>query len=200
MPVCTLHLLSLASSTNIPQFLDAVQVKGLEPLTIARVVRWIILPSHISTHALLAQNIHCDILLSLPSASALPSSLKPHIAHRWSVKTDVPSRLRSDFESKNLRLLHSQEGDVPALTGGRHQPRATPSPQSTAQSVAQSLELNPTLQGWIREFGAGEGKAAVSMLNLLAFKPGKKEEYLKYGKEFAQWALGAADWQRSWAE
>jgi hypothetical protein len=33
----------------------------------------------------------------------------------------------TDFESKNLRLLHLLEGDVPALTGGRHQPRATAS-------------------------------------------------------------------------
>ena len=178
MPICTLHLLSLAPSTDIPRFLDAVHTSGLKPLTIARVVRWIILPSHTSTDALLAQNIHWDVLLSLPSASGLPSSLQPHIAHQWSVQAGVPSRLLSDFESKNQRLLHPQKGDVPALTGSLERARVA--------SSAQSLELNPALRQWIDEFGAAEGKGAVSMLNLLAFKPGKKDEYLKYGKEFAR--------------
>lgn len=178
MPICTLHLLSLAPSTGIPQFLDAVHASGIKPLTIARVVRWIILPSHTSTDVLLAQNIHWDILLTLASASPLPSSLQQHIAHQWSVKAGVPSRLVSDFESKNQRLLHPQKGDVPALTGSLERPRVA--------SSAQSLELNPALQQWVREFGAGEGKGAVSMLNLLAFKQGKKEEYLKYGKEFGR--------------
>lgn len=182
MPVCTLHLLSLAPSTSIPQFLDAVHASGIKPLTTARVVRWIILPSQTSTDALLAQNIHWDILLSLASTSPLPSSLHPHIAHQWSVKAGVPSRLLSDFESKNQRLLHPQRGDVPALTGSLDRPRIA--------SSAQSLELNPALRQWIDEFGAGEGKGAVSMLNLLAFAPGKKDEYLKYGKEFAR-AVGS---------
>lgn len=182
MPICTLHLLALAPPTTIPQFLAAVHASSLKPLTIARVVRWIILPSHTSTDTLLAQNIHWDILLSLPAASPLPSSLLQHIAHQWSVKAGVPSRLLSDFESKNKRLLHPQKGDIPALTGSLERPRIA--------SSAQSLELNPALQQWIREFGAGEGKGAVSMLNLLAFKPGKKEEYLKYGKEFAR-AVGS---------
>lgn len=178
MPVCTLHLLSLAPLTDIPKFLDAIHASGTKPLTIARVVRWIILPSHTSTDILLAQNIHWDILLSLPATTPLPSSLQPHIAHQWSVKAGVPSRLLSDFESKNQRLLNPPKGDVPALTGSLDRPRVAES--------TQSLELNPGLQQWIQEFGAGEGKGAVSMLNLLAFKPGKKEQYLEYGKEFAR--------------
>jgi hypothetical protein len=177
MPVCTLHLLSLAPSTNIPQFLDAVHASDVKTLTIARVVRWIILPSHTSTDTLLAQNIHWDILLTLASTSPLPSSLQPHIAHQWSVKAGVPSRLLSDFEIKNRRLLHPQKSDVPALTGSLDRPRVAKS--------TQSLELNPALEQWVREFGAGDGQSAVSMLNLLAFKSGKKEQYLEYGKEFA---------------
>jgi hypothetical protein len=53
-------------------------------------------------------------------------------------------------------------------------------------SSTQSLELSPELQQWIKQFGTQEGKGAVSMLNLLAFKPGMKQEYLKYGAEFAK--------------
>lgn len=182
MPICTLHLLSLAPTTDAPKFLDAVHASGIKPLTIARVVRWIVLPSHTSTSTLLAQNIHWDILLSLPGASPLPSSLQPHIAHQWSVKAGVPSRLLADFARKNQRLLHPQEGDVPALTGSLSRPRVAAS--------AQALELDAALQRWIQEFGRGAGRGAVSMLNLLAFAPGKKEAYLEYGREFAR-AVGA---------
>jgi hypothetical protein len=178
MPICTIHLLSLTPSADIPQFLDAVHTTGLQPLTIARVVRWIILPSHTSTDELLAQNIHWDILLILPSASGLRPPLQTLVAHQWSVKAGVPSRLVSDFSSKNRRLLHPQAGDVPGLTGSLDRPRVAAS--------AQSLELNPALKEWVREFAAAEGRGAVSMLNLLAFRPGKKEEYLAYGREFAR--------------
>lgn len=177
MPVCTIHLLSLAPSTNIPQFLDAVHATGLKPLTIAHVVRWIIIPSQTSTDALIAQNIHWDILLTLPSPSALPAALQPLIAHQWSVKAGVPSRLLSDFDVKNRRLLQPQDGDVPALTGSLERARVAGS--------SQSLELSPALLEWAREFG-GERSGAVSMLNLLAFAPGKKDDYLAYGREFAR--------------
>lgn len=54
---------------------------------------------------------------------------------------------------------------------------------------SQDLELSPELLEWIKGFtssGTREGSGAVSMLNLLAFKPGMKEEYLKYGKAFAE--------------
>lgn len=94
----------------------------------------------------------------------------------------MPSRLLSDFESKNQRLLHPQKGDVPALTGSLSQPRVAAS--------SQALELDADLQRWVREFGAGEGSGAVSMLNLLAFERGKKVEYLKYGSEFSR-AVGS---------
>jgi hypothetical protein len=52
---------------------------------------------------------------------------------------------------------------------------------------SQGLELSNELRKWIQEFGkTEEGRGAVSMLNLLAFKPGKKEDYLHYGAEFAK--------------
>jgi hypothetical protein len=100
------------------------------------------------------------------------------VKRQWTVQAGVPSRILQDFQSKNKRLLHPQPGDVPPLTGSLNKPRVA--------SSAQALELSPELQKWIEEFGKEEGKGAVSMLNLLAFKPGLKEEYLKYGAEFAK--------------
>jgi hypothetical protein len=94
------------------------------------------------------------------------------------VKAGVPSRLLTDFESKNERLLHPRESDVPKLTGSLDKPKINDS--------AQHLELSPELRNWIEDFYTKEAKGAVSMLNLLAFKSGLKAEYLKYGAEFAK--------------
>jgi hypothetical protein len=128
---------------------------------------------------LLAQNIHWDLLLILPSADPLPSSLQDLIQHQWTVRAGVPSRLLQDFDKKNENLLKPKKKDVRPLTGSLDKPRIA--------SSAQGLELSPELKEWISDFGKTEqGNSAVSMLNLLAFKPGLKEEYLKYGAEFAK--------------
>ncbi|KAG7001914.1 allantoate permease [Physcia stellaris] len=77
---------------------------------------------------------------------------------------------------RNARLLHPPLGDIPPLTGSLSQSRVVES--------AQALELSRELREWIT---SGKGpQGAVSMLNLLAFLPGKKEEYLKYGQAFAE--------------
>jgi len=68
---------------------------------------------------------------------------------------------------------------VPELTGSLDKPKIN-------DDSAQHLELSPELRNWIEDFSTEEGKGAVSMLNLLAFKPGLKSEYLKYGAEFAK--------------
>lgn len=176
MPICTVHLLSLA--IPVRQFLSELSSTALRPLTVARVVRWIILPTSISTDKLLAQNIHWDILLLLPNAEPLPARLQKLLAHQWSVQAGIPSRILQDFEVKNKRLLNPKYSDIPSLTGSLTKPHIS--------SSTQSLELSPDLHKWIESFSKQEGAGAVSMLNLLAFRPGMKEEYLKYGAEFAK--------------
>ncbi len=176
MPICTLHLLSL----NVPlsQFLAALSASPITPLTIGRVVRWIITPTNISVDALLRKDANWDALLVMPNADGLPPSLTSMVRREWSVTAGVPSRLLQDFAAKNERLLSPRPGDVPPLTGSLNSPRMADS--------AQSLELSDELQAWMRTFGEQEGRGAVSMLNLLAFKEGMKEEYLKYGKAFGE--------------
>ena len=174
MPICTLHLLSL--SCQLPQFLSSLSASSLEPLTVARVVRWVILPSSISTSILLARNIRWDVLLILPSTSPLPADIQSLVAHQFTLQAGVPSRLISDFAAKNERLLRPNDRDIPPLAVNRKRVAAS----------SQGLELSPELQAWIHTFSKDEGVGAVSMLNLLAFKEGMKEEYLKYGKAFAE--------------
>lgn len=132
---------------------------------------------------LLARNIHWDILLILPSPDPLPPPLHKLVKHQWSIQAGVPSRLLQDYRDKNGNLLRPREEDIPPLTGSLEKGKRMMNPDS-----AQHLELNPELLSWIEEFtasGTPEGKGAVSMLNLLSFSPGKKGEYLKYGKAFA---------------
>ncbi|KAF2750350.1 hypothetical protein M011DRAFT_465116 [Sporormia fimetaria CBS 119925] len=182
MPLCTIHLLSLKPSPDpLPTFLSTLSSTSLKPLVISRVIRWIILPTSLSTDTLLAQNIHWDLLLILLSTSPLPSSLQSQIAHQWSVTAGIPSRLLADFHAKNKNLLHPNPSDVPPPSGSLTNPQ-------TADST-QHLELSPELQSWIRTFtssGSAAGKGAVSMLNLLAFKENMKPSYLQYGAAFAK--------------
>jgi uncharacterized protein (DUF1330 family) len=182
MPLCTLHLLALYSATSDPvsTFLSTLKSTNVSPLVVSRVIRWIILPSRLSTEHLLARNIHWDLLLILPGTDALPPNLDDLVQHHWSVTAGVPSRLTQEFASKNSKLLHPDPNTVPVLREGTD--------QKTTQS-SQSLELSDELNKWIQSFvdsGTKEAKGAVSMFNLLAFKPGMKQEYLKYGTAFAQ--------------
>lgn len=49
------------------------------------------------------------------------------------------------------------------------------------------MELNDDVLSWSQSFELGQN-GAVSMMNLLSFKPGKEahESYLKYGKAFGE--------------
>ncbi|KAH7317776.1 hypothetical protein BKA65DRAFT_438873 [Rhexocercosporidium sp. MPI-PUGE-AT-0058] len=192
MPICTIHLLSL--TCPLQTFLHTLSTTPLKPITISRVIRWIILPTTLSTSPLLAQNIHWDVLLILPSSAntPLPPALKNQIKHHWSIEAGVPSRLLKDYEVKNRRLLRPEKGDVPALTGSLDKlMKGGGKGGGIMKESSQDLELSPELLSWIETFtssGTREGSGAVSMLNLLAFKEGMKEEYLKYGRAFAEGA------------
>lgn len=184
MPLCTLHLIALDPAQPKAQqsFLTALKAAKISPLVLSRVIRWIILPSQLSTEHLLARNIHWDFLLILNGTDPLPSSLQPHIHHTWTVTAGVPSRLVQDFASKNRKLLHPEAHAVPKVDEAVLETKET-------TSSAQSLELSSDLRDWIRAFtngGGREARGAVSMLNLLSFEPGKKDSYLEYGRAFAE--------------
>lgn len=175
MPICTVQLLSLNSS--IDTFLTALRNSSLKSLTLARVVRWIITPTILSREPLLSKSPPWDLLLILPDAvRSLLSDIECLVRSTWSIQAGVPSKLISSFESRNAQLLYPPPNTVPPLTGSLSNPQIANS--------TQSLELTGDLQSWIQ--GGRSPKGAVSMLNLLTFKPGLKEQYLKYGKAFSE--------------
>ena len=186
MPLCTVHLLALHNSTpnSLFTFLSVLQSSPVKPLVVSRVIRWIILPTSISTEHLLARNITWDLLLILPGADELPAGIAELVQHSWSVTAGVPSRLTRDFDKTNEKLLHPDISTLPPLSP------PDSSRRETTQS-SQNLELSAHLDAWIDSFVHSDrsgkaGKGAVSMFNLLAFRPGKKDEYLKYGAAFAE--------------
>ncbi|KAH7047432.1 hypothetical protein B0J12DRAFT_121831 [Macrophomina phaseolina] len=190
MPLCTLHLLSLTPTTSLSAFLAdlSANLPTPRPLTIARVLRWIITPTSLSADPLRSHT--WDLLLVLPTAdAALPDALGTHIAARWSVTFGVPSRVLEGYAEKNARLLQPRAGDVPALSPALSGVWGTGPPTTKS---AQGLELSGELLDWMREQqpqqrGArGAAGPPVSMLNLLAFRDGMKPEYLKYGRAFAE--------------
>lgn len=178
MPLATVHLIAFAPSRTPSQFLRALSSHQITPLVSSKVVRWIIKPEKLSTHLTLQT---WDLLLILPSTVLLPAKLLKDdwIHHHWSITAGVPKSLINGFQEKNARILHPQKGDVPALTGSISSPKMANS--------TQGLELNDELLSWSKDFKLGQN-GAVSMLNLLSFKPGKEahESYLRYGKAFSE--------------
>jgi hypothetical protein len=184
MPLATIHLISLTSSTTIPSFVQTVKsTSTIKVLVISKVIRWIITPTTISAQELLHPKQPWDLLLIVLGNDPLPDSLRDKIEVHWSVTSGVPSRLTSNFDRTNARLLHPDPKTVPALTGSLDNPRIG--------TTSQTLELSGGLNEWIGSFSCSRtGQNAMSMLNLLAFKPGKKPDYLKYGQAFGE-SIGA---------
>ncbi|EME42049.1 hypothetical protein DOTSEDRAFT_174852 [Dothistroma septosporum NZE10] len=178
MPLITLHLIQLSSGRSISQYLRALSSLSIKPLLASKVVRWIIKPERLSTHLAKAE---WDLLLILPASTPLPETYSnaDWLHRHWSITAGMPKALVNGFEDRNQRLLHPQSGDVPRLTGAIEQPKMA--------SSTQGLELNDELLGWSKDFRLGQN-GAVSMLNLLSFKPGKEahESYMRYGKAFAE--------------
>lgn len=183
MPLVTVHLLALAPGVSISDFLRAIKSQSIKPLVISKAIRWVVRPEKLSASRLL--NTEWDLLIILPLTSPLPPTnlSRDWLSDHWTITAGVPGSLLKDFEARNQRLLHPRPNDVPALT-------APPSSLRAAGST-QNLELDRELLEWSRTTSP-LGGGAVSMLNLLAFRPGAAAHasYLRYGKAFAE-SIGA---------
>ncbi|GAB7362542.1 hypothetical protein MBLNU230_g2860t1 [Neophaeotheca triangularis] len=179
MPLATLHLVSLAPNANIPAYLRALSSVPVKPLVVSRAIRWIIKPEKLSTSPLL--DTKWDLLIILPTTTQLPEAYtsKDWVAKHWSITAGVPKSVFNGFEERNKKFLHPSPGDVPELTGSMDKPRMAGS--------TQGLELNGELLEWSKTFKLGQN-GAVSMLNLLAFKPTQEahDSYKRYGQAFAK--------------
>lgn len=176
-----LHLVSLSPDDTIPKFLSRLQSHpDVQVLLAAKVIRWVILPKSLSVQELLHPRKPYDLFIVSIGTTAMPAAIFEETICHWSIPAGIPSRLTTDFASKNDKLLHPSQR-LP-LTGALDKPRIS--------NDSQDLSLSNDLRSWVNEFSQGPGRGAVSMLNLLAFAEGKKDSYLTYGKAFAE-SIGA---------
>lgn len=175
MPLATVHLVALSSNTDISKFLRALKSISFKPLVISHALRWIIQPEQLSTDRLLTTK--WDLLIITPTTSPFPDTYltKDWVSSHWSISAGIPSSIVNGFEDRNKKLLNPNPSDIP-------QPAAS---QPKIAKSAQGLEATPELLEWKNPAGAS---TPVSMLNLLAFKPGPEahESYKRYGKAFAE--------------
>ena len=175
MPLATVHLVALSSNTDISKFLRALGSISFKPLVISRALRWIVQPEQLSTDRLLTTK--WDLLIITLTSSPFPETYltKDWVSSHWSITAGIPSSIVNGFADRNKKLLNANSSDVP-------QPAAS---QPKIAKSAQGLEATPELLQWQNPAGAS---TPVSMLNLLAFKPGPEahESYKRYGKAFAE--------------
>ncbi|PKS08719.1 hypothetical protein jhhlp_004772 [Lomentospora prolificans] len=172
MVVCTLHLIALNEGVTVPAFLSKLRDNNVGLVFKAKALRWIILPSKQSTGYLLGRNKQWDLLIGLEPDTAIPPAVLSDIDALWTVSYGVSSKVLSGYQALNSKLYNS---NTPAIA----------LPTVNAQESSQNLEISPELLEWISTLPVNLQNRPVSMLNLLAFNPGKKAQYMKYGKEFS---------------
>ncbi|KAK3940936.1 hypothetical protein QBC46DRAFT_384162 [Diplogelasinospora grovesii] len=174
MPLCNLHLIALNPGTSPREFLSTLRQHSVKVLSQALVVRWMILPTHMSTVPLLAHNVQWDLLVILDNTCPLPEAVLSQVAALWSATCGIPSALVKNYTALNSTLFNpSSSPTQPAL------------PKTNAEST-QKLQLSDELAAYVADLPPEIGAHPVSMLNLLAFNPGKKEQYQQYGKAFSE--------------
>jgi hypothetical protein len=177
MPLATVHLVALATNTDISKFLRALKSFSFKPLVISHALRWIVQPEQLSTDRLLTTK--WDLLIITPTSSPFPDIYltKDWVSAHWSITAGIPSSIVNGFADRNVKLLNGDPKDVPRTSTSQSDPKIAKS--------AQGLEATPELLQWKNPAGAS---TPVSMLNLLAFKPGPEahESYKRYGKAFAE--------------
>ncbi|KAI2636393.1 hypothetical protein GGS26DRAFT_493383 [Hypomontagnella submonticulosa] len=175
MVLCNLYLISLKDAVSLGPFLGKLRRNGIKPIVQARVVRWMILPTKISAGHLLGRNIRWDLLLILEDTDFIQLEAQPDIEAVWSASCGVSSKSLSGYAVTNAELLHPPPGSV-----------APPEPHTVEPSTtSQNLEVSPELSEWIAALPTPLREHPVSMLNLLAFNPGKKDQYKQYGAAFS---------------
>ncbi|KAI5868102.1 hypothetical protein GGS23DRAFT_608665 [Durotheca rogersii] len=127
MVLCHLQLISLKPGVTPAAFLGKLRRAGVRPVVRGRVVRWMVLPTHLSTGHLLSRNLQWDLLLVLEDkeqrhgddddrgeprepASLLPHDVRRDVAAAWSASCGVPAHALAGYSAANAALLRPPLG------------------------------------------------------------------------------------------
>jgi hypothetical protein len=105
MVVITVSIISLHEATPTSSFLGALQAGGIEPITIARVIQWVINP----THADELLNHNWDFMLILGPGSMLPTDITALCAKVFSIQLQEADDFPETFTpATNRQLVEAQ--------------------------------------------------------------------------------------------
>jgi len=174
MPLLTLHLLCLTPTKTVAAFLQDLHSNPTITLILASEPRHLVIkPNHLDVSPLTTTKWDLLVLLHSPS-SALPRALQSSVTSEYKLTVGVPSKLVSRYPDHNATLI----ADAPnvKLTG------ALAKAQEMVKDDGQNLELSPELLAFMEELTETYGDKPVTMLNLLQFNDGGKQDYYKYGQ------------------
>jgi hypothetical protein len=186
MPALTLHLFAFNDSTIDPKrFVKQLrQSPNLKVIVASRPRHVVIHPTIIDAIPLATQQWDLLVLLQQTETrenptQPIPEHLRPAIRIEYRILVGVPSKLLATYPERDAALKHeaSPPSRVP-LTGSLEKVR-----RGHIEDSSQNLEVSPQLLAFMDELSK-EHDEPVTMLNLLNFHPGGKQDYFQYGQVF----------------
>ncbi|KAL2130164.1 hypothetical protein VTI74DRAFT_6819 [Chaetomium olivicolor] len=125
---------------------------------------------------LLGRNIHWDLLLGLQGGAVIPAASHADVAAIWTTSCGVSADALSGYGRLNATLLRQSPSSA----------EIAELPEPSTSDSPQNLQPSAEWVQWIATLPASVREHPVSMLNLLAFNPGRKDQYKQYGAEFSK--------------
>lgn len=175
MPALTLHLFALSPGADPRDFVRKIQQSGIKVVVASRPRHTVVRPTSLDANPLTSQQWDLLALLQSPdnAAPCLPTDLQQAVRNEYKVAAGIPSKLLASYAERDAKL--KQEASSVPLTGSLDAARGKPS--------SQSLEISPELLAFMDELTGKHGyDGPVTMLNLLHFHPGGKQNYYQYGQ------------------
>ncbi|RMJ25344.1 hypothetical protein PHISP_03786 [Aspergillus sp. HF37] len=177
MPALTLHLFALSPGADPKDFVRKIQQSGIKVVVASRPRHTVVRPTSLDANPLTSQQWDLLALLQTPDNAAprLPTDLQHAVRNEYKVAAGIPSKLLASYPERDEKL--KQEASSVPMTGSLDAARGKPS--------SQSLEISPELLAFMDELTGKHGyDGPVTMLNLLHFHPGGKQNYYQYGQAF----------------
>ena len=116
----------------------------------------------------------------LPAGTKLNTWLQWQVGSIWSIAAGIPSQLITQLEEKNQKLYERSRQDAESVDETIMKKNSS---VKTGRS-GEASKLASELTDWMDGLSRTEMTHPISMFNLLAFEPGKRDSYQQYAREF----------------
>lgn len=183
MPILTLHLLRLGPFITVPDFVQQLQTHRTVEVLLASRPRYKIIRPTALDKAVLSQH-HDLVVLVRRDSQFWPSDIQGSIMRDYRLDVGVPGAMLASYPQRNGELLAGAREAAASLTGaldGALEKRGNGTAGAGAGAGGKA-ELDEGLLKFMERLTATYGDRPVTMLNLLRFHEGKKEDYQRYGQ------------------